>query len=124
MRVLYLCRQINTYLLYSKIQHSILIIILIIVFQLPSWLQLAHSFQDHSHIHIYDTTGTTKHIHQQFDNNCGFQHQPVNYNFTFEIVLFDFSFSTNQYHISTLVASKLSLQKIVFTHLRAPPFIF
>ena len=110
--------------MYTKSLHSTIALLLVVTFKLPIWLQFEHSFHDHNHIHLCDAAGSTKHIHQQLDDNCSFQHQPVIYSFTFEITLFDFSFIANQYHISTLVASKLSLQKIIFTHLRAPPFIF
>jgi len=110
--------------LHKKVLHSIISFLLVIIFQLPSWMQLAHSFEDHDHIHLCDATGATKHIHQKSTENCSFLHQPVNYNFTFEIPYFKLSQRIDNHELYSLITSSFSLQITPFKQLRAPPFHF
>lgn len=110
--------------MYTKALHSIATIILVIIFQLPSWMQLEHSFHDHNHIYICDATGATKHIHLQSNENCSFLHQALNYNFTFETPDLELPIIIDQYKVSYLITSSFSLQILPFTKLRAPPFSF
>lgn len=110
--------------MYSKILHNSIAIILIVVFQLPSWMQFEHSFHEHKEVKVCDATGYTKHIHQVLDTNCNFLHHPVNFTFTLDKAVFELPIKIDLYNFVAQFVSSFSQQIIPFAHLRAPPFLF
>jgi len=110
--------------LYAKSLHSLIAIFLTVVFMIPSWMQLEHSFKDHDHIHLCDATGATKHIHQKSTDNCSFLHHPIDFNFIFEIPHFILPKRIDAFVLYSFITSNFSLQTNLFKQLRAPPIHF
>lgn len=107
-----------------KNSHRILAVILFLVFQLPGWMLLEHSFHQHDRIHICEAEGFQKHLHQKSDENCGFLHDKISFNYAFEIFeyvsILRLDFFPNPFsHIL-----EFSLKLVLFSKLRAPPIQF
>ncbi len=110
--------------MYSKSINSVIAVFFAIVFLIPSWMQFEHSFHKHEDTHFCYAKGSTKHIHQESNENCSFLHYVKDYNFTFEIPNFQLIKRIEDYVHNSLVASNFSLLPNLFKQLRAPPIHF
>lgn len=109
--------------MYSKFLHKVLAIFFVFAFQLPSLLQLEHSFKGHEHLHLCETIGDINVIHQESESDCDYLHIPIQFNFTFELFNVDLVNHSDQFPIVFHKALNLSLQNIGFNQLRAPPYL-
>lgn len=110
--------------MYSKTIHSSIALLLVILFQLPTWLQFEHSFQEHDDIYASDNENNNNYLYQTNTNDCSFLHQQLNFNFTIDDSHFEFLNNCYYFPIKSKISSNFSLQFIPFAQLRAPPVMF
>lgn len=104
--------------MFTKSLHSTIALAIILMWQLPSFIQLEHSFHSHEKISIdLETTS----IYPQSDNNCQVFHNQFFFDFTFELPVFKFRLTKLAYAELLSIVEQFSPKAYFFSRLRAPP---
>ncbi len=107
--------------MYKKTLHTVFSLFLVVLFQLPTWIQFEHSFHKHDSIHICDAKGSDRHIHNAVADSCKELHKIVNPNLHLVTFNYQKTATLSLYEQLCIKTTNTSKQIILYSDLRAPP---
>lgn len=105
----------------KKVLHSIAALFLVLLFQMPTWTQFAHSFHEHDSIRICDAKDSEFHFHNAIDDSCTDLHKVINPNLLVPVFEYPENVSVPFYEKLNLKSINTGKQLLLFSDLRAPP---